>query len=343
MILRKKVLVAMSGGVDSSVSAFILKREGYCVCGATFISSDFPSSGVLDAKNMCKKIGIEHVTLDISHEFRKKVIDYFIGEYVNGRTPNPCVMCNKTIKFGLLLDKAMEMGFDYLSTGHYVKINNRNGKYFIMRNLHEKDQSYYFYTLCQSKLKRILTPLAGFYKNEVRNIAKQNGLSVWNKNESQDICFIKSNYKDFLFKNGIENKSGNFVDENGNVLGKHSGIYNYTVGQRRGLGVSNKCRLYVKRIDPTSNNITLCERLEIKKIKVVNFNFTLFDTLRFRIKADVLTRYNCKPNKGVIYKDPQNEDALIIEFENSAKFASPGQSAVFYINNILIGGGVIRI
>lgn len=331
----------MSGGVDSSTSALILKIKGYDVCGITFVSSDFPSSGVADAKNMCEKIGIEHITLDISCEFRKKVIDYFINEYINGRTPNPCVMCNKTIKFGLLLDKTLELGFDYISTGHYVKINYRYGKYFITRNIHEKDQSYYFYALSQSKLERILTPLAEFRKNEVREIAKQNGLSVWNKTESQDVCFIKGSYKDFLFKNGVENKVGNFVDENGNILGKHSGIFNYTVGQRRGLRISNKCRLYIKKIDPLSNNIILCEKLEIKKIKVMNFNFTLFDTLRFKIKADILTRYNCKPNKGIIYKDPQDENILIVEFEDFAQFASPGQSAVFYINNILIGGGII--
>ena len=329
----------MSGGVDSSTSALILKKQGYDVCGITFVSSDFVNQGASDAEDICKKLGIRHIKLDIYHEFREKVINYFIDEYTHGRTPNPCVMCNKTIKFGILLDKATELGFDYLSTGHYVKIDETYGKRFIIRTPYGKDQSYYFYILSQNKLKLILTPLSDFTKEEVRQIAKEESLFVWNKAESQDVCFIKNEYRDFLFKNGVENKEGFFLDENGNILGKHNGLYNYTVGQRRGLGIFSKSRLYVKKINYLSNSIILCERVRIKKLELINFNFVLFDILRFRIKADILTRYNCKPHKGVIYP---SGDKLIVEFENYAPFASLGQSAVFYINNILIGGGIIN-
>ena len=336
--MNKKVLVAMSGGVDSSVSALILKDRGYDVSGVTFVSSDFSCSGVDDAKMVCKKLNINHITLDISKYFREKIIDYFIREYSFGRTPNPCVMCNKMVKFGLILDKAINLGFDYLSTWHYVNIEKIFGMYIIRRTHFQKDQSYYFYFLNQSKLKRILTPLSNMMKNDVRKIAKENNLVNWNKNESQDICFIKNKYEDFLVENGIKFEKGNFLDEKGKILGEHKGIYNYTIGQRRGLGVSSNCRLYVKEINYLSNSVILSENLKIKKIYLENFNFIFLNELKFRIVADIYTRYNCQFQKGMIF---QKNDKLIVEFNNYAKFASLGQSAVFYINNILIGGGII--
>lgn len=337
--MKKKVLVAMSGGVDSFVSCILLMNRGYEVSAVTFVSDDFSSKGFLETEDLCKKLNINHIFLNISKYFKEQVIDYFISEYLKGRTPNPCVICNKKVKFGFLLDKAIELGFDYLATGHYVIIEKKYGKYFVKKSLSSKDQSYYFYTLNQFQLSKILTPVSLYTKDEVRNIAKNNGFSIWNKEESQDICFIKGDYKELFYKNNIHCDKGNFLDTNGNIIGTHDGIINYTVGQRRGLKISCKQRMYVKKIDCYSNTVVLSENnLSTKKIILKNFNFIFFDKIIFKIKLDICIRYNCKFEKGTITQD---NDKLIVEFDNYVKFASPGQSAVFYSKNYLVGGGVI--
>ena len=329
----------MSGGVDSLVSCIILINKGYEVSGITFVSDQFANKEFLDAEYLCKKLNIKHMFVDISSYFKKYVIDYFISEYLNGRTPNPCVVCNKKIKFGILLDKLDELGYDYLATGHYVLIEKKYEKYLVKRTCSIKDQSYYFYVLNQSQLSRILTPVSIYKKEEVRNIAKEYGFKTWNKGESQDICFIKGDYKDLFYKNNICCEKGNFLDTNGNIIGIHEGIINYTVGQRRGLNVSYAKRMYVKKIDCHSNTITLSENnFGTKKIILINFNFIFFDKIVYNIKLDVCIRYNCKPEKATIN---QQGDKLIIEFDNYVKFASPGQSAVFYLKNYLVGGGII--
>ena len=329
----------MSGGVDSLVSCILLMNKGYEVSGITFVSDEFSSKGFLDTENLCKKLNIKHMFLDISTYFKKHVIDYFIKEYLEGRTPNPCVICNKKVKFGILLDKVNELGFDYLATGHYVLIEKKYGKYFVKRSSSLKDQSYYFYTLSQYQLSKILTPVSFYKKDEVRNIAKEYGFSIWNKEESQDICFIKDDYKDLFYKNGACCEKGNFVDTDGNIIGTHEGIINYTVGQRRGLKISCKKRMYVKKIDRNSNTVTLSENnLGTKKIILKDFNFIFFDKIIHNIRLDVCIRYNCKSEKATI---SQENDELIVEFDNYVKFASPGQSAVFYSKDYLVGGGVI--
>ena len=336
-MVKKKVLVAMSGGVDSFVSCILLIKQGYEVSGVTFTSDNFSNKGFLEAEDLCKKLGINHMFLNISKYFKEQVIDYFISEYLKGSTPNPCVVCNKKIKFGFLIDKAIELGFDYLATGHYVLIEKKYGKYFVKKSSSKKDQSYYFYTLNQFQLSKILTPVSQYTKDEIRSIAKEHGFSIWNKEESQDICFIKGNYKDLF--NNIHCNKGNFLDTNGKIIGRHDGIINYTVGQRRGLKISCKHRMYVKKIDYFSNTVVLSDsNLGTKKIILINFNFIFFDKLTFRINLNICIRYNCKAEKGTITQD---NDKLIVEFDKYVKFASPGQSAVFYSKNYLVGGGVI--
>lgn len=258
----KKVLVGMSGGVDSSVAAALLRDKGYEVHGVTLnLLSQGNKEAETDAKKVADKLGIEHEVVDLTEYFQKQVTDYFANEYINGRTPNPCVVCNKKIKFGALLDYALEKGYDYIATGHYANVvyDDSRKRWLLKKSKSPKDQSYFLYGLAQYQLSHSLFPLGNFEKTEVRAIAEQYGLSVALKSESQDICFIKNeSHGEFIEKySKIIPKFGDFVDENGKKLGTHKGIINYTVGQRKGLGISSGAPLYVTQILPESNKVVL--------------------------------------------------------------------------------------
>ena len=270
-----KALIAMSGGVDSSVAAYLVKEAGYECAGATMRLFDGETDreksccsldDVLDAKSVARKMGIPHHTFNLKSDFEKEVISRFVSSYERGDTPNPCIECNRRLKFAALYDKARALGYEYIVTGHYARIREENGEFFLLRAADkEKDQSYVLYTLTQELLAHTLFPLGELTKSETRSIAEKQGFCVSDKPESQDICFIPDgDYAAFIRKKtGKEYPEGDFVDINGNLLGRHKGIINYTVGQRKGLGIALGAPAYVKSIDPETNRVMLCKNEEL--------------------------------------------------------------------------------
>ena len=348
----KKVLLGMSGGVDSSVSAILLKNAGYDVIGVTmhlYEGGCCNLSSTMDAKLVCKKLGIEHVILDYREEFKDIVIKDFINEYSNCSTPNPCVICNKFFKFGLMYKKAKELGIDYIATGHYARceFDEKYNQYVIKKaNNLAKDQSYFLYYAPKTIIKDLLFPLGNFSsKDEVRKIASDYGLKVATKPDSEDICFITNgNYKDFLEKNSsLKPLDGNIVTKDGKILGKHHGLYNYTIGQRKGLGISFNEPLFVVGFNKQKNELIVGTKNELYKneILVRDFNFQVDIDLNLT-KVNVKTRYSAKESKAKLSKIvKEGKEYIKVQFDEPELRATPGQSAVFYIDDTLIGGGII--
>ena len=346
----KKVLVGMSGGVDSSVSAIVLKNMGYDVTGITMNlwekDNEYEDiSSNMDAKGVCNFLNIPHYTIDFKDQFKNCVIKNFIDEYSNCRTPNPCIMCNKYLKFGAMYNKAKELGIEYIATGHYAKIeySDKYKRYVLKKakNLN-KDQSYVLYNIPLELLPHILFPLSDFdSKDDIRRIALENNLSIANKLDSQDICFIPDgDYKKFLEKNSsLKETSGNII-YNGEVIGKHSGLYKYTIGQRKGLGISHETPLYVIGFNKSKNELIVGEEkdLYIKDFKVKDYNLLLFDDIKDPIEVNVKTRYKSKEYPATI---KMIDGYINVEFKESQKGVTSGQSAVFYIDDIVVGGGII--
>ena len=340
----------MSGGVDSSVSALLLQKQGYDVIGTTlelFVGSSCCNTNTyIDAKNVCNIIGIPHFIFNYKEEFRKYVIDDFIDCYANCKTPNPCIECNKYMKFGLMYEKAKEMGCNYIATGHYAKTEySEKYKKTVLKksNAGKKDQSYVLWNIPKELLEHVIFPLSDFEnKEEIRKIARENNLKVANKPDSEDICFIPDgNYKKFLELNSnLKPKKGNIVNSKGEILGRHLGLYNYTIGQRKGLGISNKVPLFVLGFNREKNEVIVGEEKELYKteLEVKDINLLLFDEINDWLDVEVKTRYSSKQAKAKIIQDGNK---IKVKFEEPQRAITPGQSAVFYIDDIVVGGGKI--
>ena len=325
----KKIAVAMSGGVDSSTVAYLLKNQGYEIFGVTMRTF---SEEDRDAKQICDDLGIEHHVLDVRDEFSREVIDYFVNEYMNGRTPNPCMMCNKKIKFGKLLDFAEKMGADYLATGHYANIENGT---LVIGEDTKKDQVYFLSQSPKERLKKIVFPIGKMEKTELRKLAFELGVKVHNKKDSQEICFVEDGkLKEFITKwtGGKARKKGKIIDRKGNILGEHLGLSFYTIGQRKGLGIAAQRPLYVLELNKKNNTVIVGEKeeLESKKLIANQLNLFMFDEISKleALECYVKTRFKDSLHRGKI--KVLDSKMIEIEFDEKIRAITPGQGAVLY-------------
>jgi tRNA-specific 2-thiouridylase len=347
----------MSGGVDSSVSAALLKEQGYTVIGVSLQLYDpIPKEpgcrlktccsldDVLDAGRVAKKLGIPFEVIDLRAEFKEQVINYFITEYSNGRTPNPCIRCNELIKFDLLLKKAKELGADLLATGHYARtVAPDNGMKRLLTGLDPlKDQSYFLFTLTQEQLQQVIFPVGMLEKPEVRRLAAKFNLPVAHKHESQEICFIPDNdYVKFLESHGVARNSGDIVTGDGTVIGCHSGLHRYTVGQRKGLGIAWKQPLHVSAIDTEKNRVVVGERRDLERSRLTAERATWSiapAATEFRAACRIRYRHTPAPCRVVILEDTRFE----VYFDTPQTSVTPGQAAVLYDGEAVLGGGWIE-
>lgn len=353
-----RVMAAMSGGVDSSVAAALLLSQGYTVCGATlklFDNEDIglPDTAVCsslkdieDARRVADKLGIAHYVFDFGELFKKEVIARFAKGYAEGVTPNPCIECNRCIKFGKLLEHARLSGWDAIATGHYARVeyDDNTGRYLLKRSADEsKDQTYVLYSLTQDVLAHTVFPLGGLHKDEVRRIALEGGFANANKPDSQDICFVKDgDYAGFLEKVwGLKSEPGDFTDSSGKVLGRHRGLIHYTIGQRKGLNLSLGRPVYVVSKDVGTNTVVIGDERELysDRLYVTDLNIIPFESLEQPMRVSVKTRYTqiCAP--ATIF--PPENGRLTVIFDTKQRAVTPGQAAVFYDRDYVVGGGRI--
>ena len=357
--IKEKVVVGMSGGVDSSVAAYLLKEQGYDVIGVTMqiwqdqdIFEQAEEGGccglaaVDDARRVAQVLEIPYYVMNFRSDFHKAVIDYFVSEYRRGYTPNPCNACNRYVKWESLLHRAMEIGADYIATGHYARVEQlANGRYSIRNSVTAvKDQTYALYNLTQDQLRHTLMPVGAYAKDQIRAIAREAGLPVASKSDSQDICFVPDHdYAGFIEREtGEPSIPGNFVDEDGNILGTHKGIVHYTIGQRKGLGISADTPLFVKELRVAENEVVLCrsESLFSDVCIVSNVNYMARAALDGATEAIGKVRYSHRGSPCVIEALP--DGLLRCKFKEPQRAMTPGQAAVFYEGDHILCGGTIE-
>ena len=360
MSKQGRILMAMSGGIDSSIAAMMLHEQGYEIVGITMKVWDYASSGgstketgccsldsINDARQMAVNMGFPHYVLDLREDFNKHIITNFVDEYLCGRTPNPCVLCNTHIKWDALLQKADQLNCEYIATGHYAQVREENNRYVLSKGIDDnKDQSYVLWGLSQDSLKRTLFPLGAYHKTQIKEIAEKNGYkNLSQKSESYEICFIPDNdYRSYLNrkKPGLFEKyaDGNFVSTDGKILGKHKGFPFYTIGQRKGLEIAVGSPLYVNKIISETNTVVLGTREELnkKEMRIRDFNLIKYADIKDNIEVITKVRYKDKGTRSTLTM----EDKLIkVNFLTAVSAIAPGQSAVFYEENDVIGGGII--
>lgn len=341
-----KCLVAMSGGVDSSVCAKLVKDSGAQATGCYMILNEYVTDeGAKDAKAISDKIGMDFITANFVEEFKCKVTDCFTKTYLEGKTPNPCVECNKYIKFGALLDYAVKEGFDTLATGHYANIEESNGRFLLKKAKDvSKDQSYFLYGLSQEVLSKVRFPLGGYTKDEIRQIAEENGFINAHKKDSQDICFVPDgNYAEVIKKKAeILPPRGKFVLKDKTVLGENKGIYNYTYGQRKGLGISADRPLYVIDINPDTNEVVLGDDADLyqREVIVSNVNWIMADKREGSFRASARLRYRHKEQPATV--EILTDSRIRIIYDEPQRAATRGQSAVVYDGDYVVCGGIIE-
>ena len=355
---KKKVVVGMSGGVDSSVAAYLLKEQGYEVIGVTMqIWQDEENavqeenggccglSAVEDARRVARALAIPYYVMNFKKEFKENVIDYFIQEYLEGRTPNPCIACNRYVKWESLLQRSMEIGADYIATGHYAKIAHLdNGRYALeVSEATGKDQTYALYNLTQYQLSHTLMPVGAYEKEEIRKIAEKIGLPVAHKKDSQEICFVPDkDYAGFIETNTQKKiREGNYVLEDGTVIGRHKGITHYTIGQRKGLNLAMGHPVFVTKIRPETNEVVIGENEDLFKRELIcdHINFMAMEDLREDRRVTAKIRYNHKGAPCTITR--VSEDQIKVLFDEPQRAITPGQAVVFYENGYVAGGGSI--
>ncbi len=355
---KEKVVVGMSGGVDSSVAAWLLKEQGYEVIGVTMqIWQDEEEeileenggccglSAVEDARRVAQKLEIPHYVMNFKADFKRTVMDYFVAEYLAGRTPNPCIACNRYVKWEALLKRSLEIGADYIATGHYARIKQlENGRFSLTRSVTAaKDQTYALYNLTQEQLSHTLMPVGAYSKEEIRTIAEQIGLSVADKPDSQEICFVPDqDYAGFIERTtGEPSREGNFVQADGTILGRHKGIIHYTIGQRRGLGLPMGRRVVVTEIRPETNEVVIGEQEDVWTDSLIadRLNWMSISELEGEREAAAKIRYNHAGTPCMIQKT--GEDQVQVRFKEPVRAVTPGQAVVFYDGDYVLGGGTI--
>ncbi len=351
---NKNVTVAMSGGIDSAVAAWLVKKDGFNTVGATMKlcerltenREDASLSDIEDARIICERLGISHRVYDLSEQFRETVINNFVETYIKGGTPNPCIVCNKFLKFGKLLELELDKGTDLIATGHYANIEkDSNGRHLLKKASDQrKDQTYMLWSLKQEQLSHTLFPLGSLTKQQIREIGAEQGFVNAHKSDSQDICFVPDgDYAAFIEKSlGIKYPSGKYIDENGKVLGDHKGMIHYTIGQRKGLGISMNKHIFVVDKNAETNTVTLADedKLFNNKVVIKNINLIPFDKLEGRIRVEAKIRYS--QTQSPAYAEQTGDDEITLIFDTPQRAPARGQSAVMYDGDAVIGGGIIQ-